>query len=132
MPKFTDVNTLPYTPEELEYFEKEMRAYRLHKYVKFWKKAGVPFIRYTFLPAVIIIVVFGLIQMSDRNYGQWDWMWTMDKIIALTYIAGFGLWTLTSHITELISTNKLRRRLGIKNKWHFQVLVIAFQITGMD
>jgi len=132
MPKFTDVNTLPYTTEELEYFEKEMRAYRLPKYVKFWKKAGVPFIRYTFLPALIIIVVFGLIQMSDRNYGQWDWMWTMDKIIALTYIAGFGLWTLTSHITELISTNKLRRRLGIKNKWHFQVLVIAFQITGMD
>lgn len=132
MPKFTDVHTLPYTTEELEYFEKEMRAYRLPKYVKFWKKAGVPFIRYTFLPALIIIVVFGLIQMSDRNYGQWDWMWTMDKIIALTYIAGFGLWTLTSHITELISTNKLRRRLGIKNKWHFQVLVIAFQITGMD
>jgi hypothetical protein len=131
MPKITDVNVLPYTTEQLEYFEKEMRAYRLPKYVKFWKKAGVPFIRFTFLPALIIIVVFGLLQMSDRNYGQWDWMWTLDKVIALTYIAGFGLWTLTSHITELISTNKLRRKLGIP-KWHFQILVIAFQITGMD
>ena len=131
MPKITDVNVLPYTTEQLEYFEKEMRAYRLPKYVKFWKKAGVPFIRFTFLPALIIIVVFGLLQMSDRNYGQWDWMWTLDKVIALTYIAGFGLWTLTSHITELISTNKLRRRLGLP-KWHFQILVIAFQITGMD
>ena len=131
MPKITDVNVLPYTTEQLEYFEKEMRAYRLPKYVKFWKKAGVPFIRFTFLPALIIIVVFGLLQMSDRNYGQWDWMWTLDKVIALTYIAGFGLWTLTSHITELISTNKLRRKLGLP-KWHFQILVIAFQITGMD
>lgn len=130
--QFTDVNALPYTTEELEYFEKEMRAYRLPKYVKFWKKAGVPFIRYTFLPAIIIIIIFGALYMSERNFGQWDWMWTLDKSIGLAYIAGFGLWTLTSHLLELYSTNKLRRRLGIKNKWHFQVLVIAFQITGMD
>lgn len=132
MPNFTDVNALPYTTEELEYFEKEMHAYRLPKWVKWWKKAGVPFIRFTFLPALIIIIIFGAIYMSERNFGQWDWMWTLDKSIALTYIAGFGLWTLSSHIVELISTNKLRRRLGIKNKWHFQVLVIAFQITGLD
>ena len=130
--QFTDVNTLPYTTEELEYFEKEMRAYRLPKYVKFWKKAGVPFIRFTILPAIIIIAVFGFLYMSEKNYGQRDWMWTLDKSIGLAYIAGFGLWTLTSHLLELYSTNKLRRRLGIKNKWHFQVLVIAFQITGMD
>jgi hypothetical protein len=132
MPNFTDVNALPYTTEELEYFEKEMHAYRLPKWVKWWKKAGVPFIRFTFLPALIIIIIFGAIYGSAKNFGQWDWMWTLDKIIALTYIAGFGLWTLSSHIVELISTNKLRRRLGIKNKWHFQVLVIAFQITGLD
>lgn len=132
MPNFTDVNALPYTTEELEYFEKEMHAYRLPKWVKWWKKAGVPFIRFTFLPALIIIIIFGAIYGSAKNFGQWDWMWTLDKSIALTYIAGFGLWTLSSHIVELISTNKLRRRLGIKNKWHFQVLVIAFQITGLD
>jgi hypothetical protein len=129
--QFTDVHTLPYTTEELEYFEKEMRAYRLPKYVKFWKKAGVLFIRFTFLPALIIIIVFGALYMSDKNYGQRDWMWTLDKCIALAYIAGFGLWTLSSHLLELYSTNKLRKRLGLP-KWHFQVLVIAFQITGMD
>ena len=131
MPQFTDINTLPYTTEELLYFEKEMRAYRLPKYVKFWKKVGVPFIRYTFLPALIIIIIFGALYMSERNYGQWDWMWTLIKSIGLTYIGGYGLWTLSSHLLELYSTNKLRKRLGIP-KWHFQILVIAFQITGMD
>jgi hypothetical protein len=130
MPKITDVNTLPYTTEQLEYFEKEMKAYRLPKWVKWWKKLGVPFIRFTFLPALIIIIVFGVLY-NNNPYGYRDWMWTLDKAIALTYIAGFGLWTLSSHIVELISTNKLRRRLGIP-KWHFQILVIAFQITGMD
>jgi hypothetical protein len=127
----TDVNTLPYTPEQLDYFEKEMRAFRLPKYVQIWKKVGVPFIRFTFLPALIIIIVFGILYMSGKNYGQRDWMWTLDKAIALTYIAGYGLWTLSSHILERVSTNKLRKRLGLP-KWDFQVLVIAFQITGMD
>lgn len=127
----TDVNTLPYTTEQLEYFEKEMRAFRLPKYVQIWKKVGVPFIRFTFLPALIIIIVFGILYMSGKNYGQRDWMWTLDKAIALTYIAGYGLWTLSSHILERVSTNKLRKRLGLP-KWDFQVLVIAFQITGMD
>jgi hypothetical protein len=132
MPKVTDIHELPYSTEELEYFEREMRAYRLPSYVKFWKKVGVPFIRFTFLPALIIIIIFGALYMSDANWtGKWDWMWTLDKAIALTYIAGYGLWTLSSHIVELISTNRLRRRLGL-SKWHFQVLVIAFQITGMD
>ena len=127
----TDVHTLPYTSEQLDYFEKEMRAYRLPKYVKIWKKVGVPFIRFTFLPALIIIIIFGALYMGERNSGQRDWMWTLDKAIALTYIAGYGLWTLSSHVIERISTNRLRKRLGLP-KWDFQILVIAFQITGMD
>ena len=130
MPKITDVNVLPYTTEQLEYFETEMRKFRLPLWTKWWKKFGVPFIRFTFLPALIVIIVFGVLY-NNNPYGYRDWMWTLDKAIALTYIAGFGLWTLSSHIVELVSTNKLRRRLGLP-KWHFQVLVIAFQITGMD
>jgi hypothetical protein len=130
MPKITDVNVLPYTTEQLEYFEKEMRAYRLPKWTQWWKKLGVPFIRFTFLPALIIIIVFGVLY-NNNPYGYRDWMWTLDKAIAFLYIFGFGLWTLSSYICEWTSTNKLRKRLGIP-KWHFQILVIAFQITGMD
>lgn len=128
---FVDVHELPYTTEELEYFEIEMRKFRLPKVTQAWKKFGVPFIRYTFLPALIIIIIFGAMYGSDRNVGQWDWMWTLDKVIALTYIGAFGLWTLVSHLFELSSTNKLRKRLGLSQE-HFKILVIAFQITGMD
>lgn len=128
---FVDIGELPYTTEQLDYFEKEMRAFRLPKVTQLWKKFGVPFIRWTILPAIIIIIIFGALYGSERNVGQWDWMWTLDKTIALSYIAGFGLWTLVSHLFELSSTNKLRKRLGLP-KEHFQILVIAFQITGMD
>lgn len=131
MPQFIDVHELDYTIEELEYFEQEMRKYRLPKITKFWKIYGVKFIRYTFLPALILIAIFGMIYMGEKNYGQLDWMWTVSKAIGLFYIAGFGLFTLVSHISELVTTNKLRKRLGL-SKWEFQVLVIAFQITGMD
>jgi hypothetical protein len=130
MSKIIDGHTLDYTTEELEYFETKMRKFRLPKYVQFWKKVGVPFIRFTFLPALIIIVVFGAIYMNTP-FGKNDWMWTLDKAIALTYIAGYGLWTLSSHIVERVSTNKLRKRLGL-TKQDFQILVIAFQITGTD
>jgi hypothetical protein len=128
---FVDIHVLPYTSEQLVYFESEMKKFRLPKITQSWKKYGVPFIRWTFLPALIIIIIFGALYGSDRNFGQWDWMWTLDKAIALTYIGGFGLWTLVSHLFELRSTNKLRKRLGLPQE-HFQILVIAFQITGMD
>jgi hypothetical protein len=128
---FNNVTTLDYTSEELEYFEQEMRKYRLPWITKMHKKYGVPFIRYTFLPALIIIAVLGFIYMGERNRGQLDWMWTVDKCIALFYIAVFGIFTLISHVAELITTNKLRKRLGL-SKYEFNLLVIAFQITGMD
>jgi len=129
MPEFNDIHELEYTSEELQYFEDEMRKYRLPWITKTWKKIGVPFIRYTFLPALIIIVVFGIIY-NNSAYGQNDWMWVLDKAIALSYIGGFGLFTLISHLSERITTNKLRKKLGL-SKRDFAILVIAFQITGM-
>jgi hypothetical protein len=131
MANFDDVHTLDYTTEELQYFETEMRKYRLPWITKMHKKYGVPFIRFTFLPALIIIAVLGFIYMGDGNYGQLDWMWTVDKCIALFYIGAFGLFTLVSHIFELVTTNRLRRRLGLSQR-DFRILVIAFQITGME
>jgi hypothetical protein len=131
MPKFDDIYTLDYTTEELTYFEQEMRKYRLPWITKMHKKYGVPFIRFTFLPALIIIAVLGFIYMGKNNYGQLDWLWTVDKCIALFYIAAFGLFTLVAHVFERVTANKLRRRLGLSQR-DFNILVIAFQITGME
>lgn len=129
MPQFNDSYSVEYTPEELQYFENEMRKYKLPWITKVFKKYGVPFIRYTFLPALILIVIFGAIY-NGSQYGQNDWMWVVSKAIAFSYILGFGMFTLISHVSELLSTNKLRKRLGL-SKRDFNIMVIAFQITGM-
>jgi len=125
-----DINSLKYTSDELLYFEKEMLKYRLPWISKVWKTYGVQFLRYTFLPALIIIAIFGAIY-GNSAYGQNEWMWVLDKSIALFYLIGFGLFTVTSRITEFFSTNKLRKRLNLSRN-DFNIMVIAFQITGME
>lgn len=129
MPKFDDIHELDYTVEEFQYFEDEMRKYKLPWITKQWKKIGVPFIRVSFLPVLIIMVIIGAIY-NNSAWGQNEWMWTLDKAIALFYIGGFGLFTLISHLSERITANKLRKRLGL-SKRDFAILVIAFQIDGM-
>jgi len=128
MPQFNTYE-VDYSTEELQYFENEMRKYKLPGITKTWKKIGVPFIRYSFLPALILITIFGVIY-NGSAYGQNEWMWTVDKAIALFYILGFGGFTLISRIFETVSSNKLRRRLGLSRR-DYHIMVIAFQITGM-
>lgn len=120
---------LDFTTEQLEYFETEMRKFKLPLITKLHKKYGVPFIKYSIAPALILIIVLGLIY-NGSDYGSNNWMWTVDKAIGLFYIFGFGIFTLISFISERTSTNKLRKRLGLSQR-DFAILVIAFQITGM-
>jgi hypothetical protein len=129
MPEFDDNYIMDYTTEELEYFEKEMRKYKLPWITKIWKKVGVPFLRYSFLPALILIAIFGIIY-NESAYGQNEWMWTVDKTIGLFYIFGFGGFALIAHFAERISANKLRRRLGLSQR-DFKILIVVNQITGM-
>jgi hypothetical protein len=123
--------TLDYTTEQLEYFEKEMRAYRLPWITRMHKTYGVWFARFCILPLVLIIAVLGIIYMGGNNHGQLDWLWTVDKALAFFIIFGFGGFTLISHIFERVTTTKLRKRLGL-SKRDFWILTIAFQITGME
>jgi hypothetical protein len=121
--------TLDYTTEQLEYFEKEMRAYRLPWITRIHKIYGVWFARFCILPLVLIVAILGIIY-NGSAFGRNEWMWTVDKAIAFFLIFGFGSFTLTSFIFERVTTNKLRKRLGLSKK-DFAILVIAFQITGM-
>ncbi len=127
---FIGVGELDFTKEELDYLELEMRSFRLPLVTRLWKRYGIPFIKYSFLPMLIIIIILGVLYMSSSNLGHWDWMWTLDKAIAFTYIFGFGIWTLVSHVFELYSTNKLRKRLKLTQR-EFQILVVIFHITGL-
>jgi hypothetical protein len=117
---------MSYTPEEIK---AELQKYKLPWITKIFKKYGVPFITYSFLPALILITIFGIIY-NNSSYGQNEWMWTIDKVIGLFYILGFGGFALIAHFAERLTANKLRKKLGLSQE-EFKTLITLYQITGM-
>jgi hypothetical protein len=120
---------IDFTTEQLDYFKKEMKAYKLPWIPKMHYKYGVPFIRYVILPLILYVVITGIIY-NGSSYGQHEWLWTVDKAIAFFLIFGFGGFTLLAWIIKKLSINSLRTRLGLSHN-DFDILVITFQITGM-
>ena len=118
-----------YTTEELRYFEEELKKYKLPWITKAFKKYGVTVLRYSILPVVIVLVIFGAIY-NGSAYGVNEWMWVFDKAVALSYIIGFGLFGIISKLSEQYTANKLRKKLGLSHHY-FKLLVEAHQITGM-
>jgi len=117
-----------YTPEELQYFEEELKKYKLPWISKVWKKYVVKALRLSILPAFVIALVFGIIYNESTQI--YDWMWWIVKGIAFLFIFGFGLFGLVAHLAERSSANKLRKKLGLSHTY-FKLLVEAYQITGM-
>jgi len=118
-----------YTQEELQYFEKELRKYKLPWISKMFKKYGIQVIRYSILPMLILLTIFGVIYNGSAQ-GVNEWMWVFDKAVALSYIFGFGLFAVVSKLSEQYTANKLRKKLGLSHHY-FKLLVAAHQITGM-
>lgn len=114
------------TTEEIKI---ELQKYKLPWIARVWKKYGVQVLRYSILPVVILVAIFGVIYNGSAT-GVNEWMWVVDKVIVLTYIFGFGAFGLVSHIAELITANKLRRKLGLSHA-DFKILIEVYQITGM-
>ena len=92
-------------------------------------KYGVPFISYSIAPIILFLIVTFFIY-NGSTYGQNQWIWITDKAIALFLIYGFGGFTLLAWLIKKLSINSLRRKLGLSHN-DFDILVIAFQITGM-
>jgi len=126
---FLNINQLvDFTTEQLNYFETEMLKFRLPLICRLWKRFGLYFILYSIIPVMFILTVFFIIY-NHAQYG-YDWIWILCKSIVLFYIFGVGGSALISHLVELISVNKLRRRLGL-SKIDFQIFVNEFDITGI-
>jgi len=118
-----DVNELPFTPEQLDYFEKEMRKYKvplLYKWVfGFLYKYGA--IAMPLL--VVVIIVLGLIYSNGHHLG----LWPIIKILAFGYIFGLGGLTLISFLWHRFKVLIECKRLGLTLK-QWNLLAIAFQI----
>jgi len=114
---------------EKERIRAELETYKLPWITKVFKKYGIPVLRYSFLPVLIVILIFGIIYNGSAP-GVNDWMWTFDLVLALTYILGFGLVGVISKIFETITANKLRKKLGL-SQTEFKILIEVYGITGM-
>ena len=114
-----------YSQEEIK---KELMAYKLPWISIFFKKYEVVFMRYSIVPVFVLMIFFAVIYMNTP-YGRNDWMWDFDKITVLFYIFCFGGLSLISHFSELIKTNRLRKKLGLSQQ-EFKILIEKYQITG--
>ena len=123
MPKFTNVNTLPFTPEELEYFETEMRKYKVPWLYKIvfgtLFKYGAIFMPLMFLAVLVMGIIHGSSQRID--------LWVPIKIVAFTFIFGVGIPVLISFIWHRLKVLKECKRLGL-TLYQWNLLAIAFQI----
>jgi len=115
--------------KEKEEIRAELEKYKLPWITKIWKKYFVPVLRYSFLPVAVLLVIFGAIY-NGSTVGVNDWMWTFDKVVAFSYIFGFGLFGVVSKTFERITANKLRSKLGLSHM-EFKILIEAYGITGM-
>jgi hypothetical protein len=123
MPKFTDVNTLPFTSEQLVYFEAEMRKYKvpwLYKIVfgTLFKYGAI------FMPILfLIIVALGIVHMTTR----YD-LWNVIKGFAFFWIFFIGIITAIAWIFQRIKVKKECKRLGL-TLYQWNLLATVFQIT---
>lgn len=117
------------TKEENDYIKAELQKYKLPWISKVWKKYALPVLRYSFAPAFVLAIIFGAIYNAS-SYGQNEWMWVVDKVLAFFYMFGIGGLALIGHFAELLTANKIRKRLGLTHE-EFKLYIQAYEITGM-
>ena len=121
---FTNVNELPFTTDQLTYFETEMRKYKvpfLYKIVfgSLYKAGAI------FMPVLILtILVLGLIYNSGRSHFD---LWSIIKGLGLGVIFGIGGLVLVSWAWQRLKVKRECKRLGL-TLYQWNLLVIAFQI----
>ena len=123
------LTSIDFTTEQLNYFEEQMKAYKLPWIPKMHYKYGVPFMRYS-IAAIILFLIVIFIIYNGSTYEQNQWIWIVGKAIAFFLIFGFGGFTLLAWLIKKLSVNSLRVKLGLSHN-DFDILVIAFQITGL-
>lgn len=121
---------MSFTPDEIKKIKKEFDNYRLPWITKIVKKFVMPVFRRTILPVFAFMVVLGIIYNSTP-YGKYEWMWVVDKSLFFFYFIGTVFISFIGHLAEVISTNKLRNRLGLSQD-DFKFFIEKYQVTGID
>lgn len=117
-------------PEENKIMD-ALQNYKLPLITRIFKKVWFYFLKYTFLPVFILLVILFVIYNSFVYFDpKADHIWYVCKTIMFGYIFGVGGFAIISHLCELASTNKLRKKLGL-TKDEFIFYVSMYQINGL-
>ena len=121
MPKYV-INDLNFTAEQLVYFEKEMRKYRVPFLYKIVFGSLYKWGKY-FMPLFfLIILILGLIH----SFSNLD-LWNPIKILAFLFIFGIGGLVFISWVWHRLKVLKECKRLNLTlQEWN--ILAIAFEI----
>jgi len=122
MSKFIDVNILPFTSEELEYFESEMKKYKPPKIYKWVFGSLYKWGKY-FMPALFLIILILAIIDIIANIN----LFNIIKLFAFFWIFFIGGAVLVAWVAHRIKVKKECKRLGL-TLYQWNILAIAFQI----
>jgi len=122
MPKFSSFNELPFSTAELEYFEGQMRQYKVPWLYKIVFGSLYKWGKY-FMPLIFLaILVMGIIHATTRLD-----LFNVIKGFSFFWIFGIGIPVVISWIWHRLKVLKECKRLGLTlNQWN--ILAIAFQI----
>ena len=118
------------TAEREGEIKQALTDYRLPLLTRIFNKVWFCFLRYTFAPVFLLLVILFVIYNSLTGWSDFgDTIWVIAKSIMLFYIFGIGGIALLSNICENISVGRLEKRLGITHD-ELQYYVTIFQIKG--
>lgn len=105
---FKDIDEWEFTPEELEYFEQEMRKYKVPLLYKLVFGSLYKWGKY-FMPLFfLVILILGIIHVSTKID-----LWNILKIFSFIFIFGIGSLVLISFIWHKLKVLKECKRLGL-------------------
>jgi amino acid transporter len=117
------------TERDLE-IKRILKEYKLPWITRAFKKAWFCFLRYTFLPIALVLIVLFIIYNSIPGYTEFgETIWIICKTIILFYIFGIGGFAILSHVCEIVSTDRLCKKMGLTHD-ELQYYVTIYQIKG--
>jgi hypothetical protein len=119
----TNVNEFNFTTEQLDYFEKEMRKYKVPFLYKIVMGSLYKWAKYFYPIVFLVIIVLALVH----NFSTVD-LFPLIKGIGLVVIFGTLVPLTIAWVWNVLKTKRECKKLGL-TKYQWDTLVIAFQIT---
>ena len=119
----TNVNEFDFTTEQLDYFEQEMKKYKVPFLYKIVMGFLSKYAKYVYPLIFLVIIVLALIH----SFSYLD-LFPVIKRIGLVVIFGTLVPLTIAWVWNVLKTRRACKKLGI-TKYQWDTLAVAFQIT---